>query len=604
MEPISLILLILICFLIVLFILLKTVAASNEKAKRLAEQVFNEQVKAKPIKKKKNTIIAILYNLSKAFYRMFGNFQWMMKSVKPEVAKKTEIKLELIGNPFGWTVTEYIQLRFFSGLVFFLLVLIVAIGNQSVMYYFLSVVFGIAGYFYPQFYVEGAIQQRRLKITQSLPDAMDFISLCLAAGMNFQLAVSEYVRRNQNLLADEFSLFHNEVQVGISRIEAFQHMLDRNDAPGLRSFLSSVIQSERLGTPLRPVISSQAVELRGKRKQMIEKGIQSAPIKMLFPLVIFILPAMMVIIFGSFLLTPSKVKKTFTITTEKTFFLRVTPGAKVFVNRVEFPIHHFVRDLNHNSSKTSAIEVRIYAEKGVLCTKEEEQYLISFFKKNKHIEEAWFVMIPLPEDVRTYLYIDIIAPNKKGSVKTFYSFRYTRFELYQFQEAFSTANNKKISIHGKLSPSINITVTLNNVPLEVLPQKKGDLSFTTKTGLLKNGYNKLVFQLVDKDGFAKTITKTIEYVGVKVDANFVETKETINDKVILTGTSTPFSHVYVTIPIKYTRKIVSEFDVSEVGKFSVEIPVKTGQNTFQIFCRKDGRESPVITRKIIRKLSE
>ena len=160
-----------------------------------------------------------------------------------------KLKLELIGNPFNWKPLDYVKLQFFSGFTFFILILLVAIGNQSTLYYFFSVVFGLAGFFYPQLYVDGVIQQRRQKITQSLPDAMDFIALCLAAGMNFQLAVDEYVRRNHNVLADEFSLFHNEVQVGISRIEAFQHMLDRNDAPGLRSFLSSVIQSERLGTP-------------------------------------------------------------------------------------------------------------------------------------------------------------------------------------------------------------------------------------------------------------------------------------------------------------------------------------------------------------------
>lgn len=604
MEPITQILIILIGILVILFILLKIVTARNERAKRLAEQVFSDQNKAKPTKKSKNAIISVLNNLSKAFYKLFFFFNWFIKSVKPDKAKKIETKLELIGNPFNWNALAYVKLQFFSGFTFFILILFIAIGNQSTLYYFLSVVFGFAGFFYPQFYVDGVIQQRRQKITQSLPDAMDFIALCLAAGMNFQLAVDEYVRRNHNVLADEFSLFHNEVQVGIPRIEAFQHMLDRNDAPGLRSFLSSVIQSERLGTPLRPVISNQAVELRGKRKQMIEKAIQSAPVKMIFPLILFILPAMMVIIFGSFLLTPSKVKRTFVITTEKTFFLRVTPGVKVFVNRNEFPIHHFTRDLYIANPKTSAIGVRVYAEKDVLRTKEEENYLIQFFKKNKNIQEAWFVMIPLPEDVKVFLYIDILSPNKKNSLKAFYSFRYARFELYQFQEELTKTDDKHVTIHGKLSPSVKMVITLNNVELEMHPREKEELSFTSKSALLNTGFNSLVFQLTDKDGYTKTIKKTIEYVGVQVDANFVELKETINDKVTLTGTSTPLSHVYVAVPDKNSRKIVTDFEVSEVGKFSIEVPVETGQNTFLIYSVKDNKESPVIMRKIVRKLSE
>jgi hypothetical protein len=121
---------------------------------------------------------------------------------------------------------------------------------------------------------------------------------------------------------------------------------------------------------------------------------------------------------------------------------------------------------------------------------------------------------------------------------------------------------------------------------------------------LNTGFNTLVFQLTDKDSYTKTIKKIIAYVGVQVDANFVETNETINDKVTLTGNSTPLSHVYVAIPEKNKRKIVADFEVSEIGKFSIEVPVETGQNTFQIYSVKDNKESPIIIRKMFRKLSE
>jgi len=605
MDLISKTLISLIGILGLLFFLLKTITTRNERAKRLAEQVFVDQNKAKPGKKTKNAIISALNNLSKAFYKLFFCLNRITKLIKPDKAKKIEIKLELIGNPFNWTPIEFVKLQFFSGFLFFLLILIIAIGNQVTLYYFFSIILGIVGFFYPQLYVDGMLQQRRQKITQSLPDAMDFIALCLAAGMNFQLAVDEYIKRNHNVLADEFSLFHNEVQVGISRIEAFQHMLDRNDAPGLRSFLSSVIQSERLGTPLRPVISNQAVELRGKRKQMIEKAIQSAPVKMIFPLILFILPAMMVIIFGSFLLKPEEqVQKNFAITTERTFFLRVTPGVRVFVNRNEFPIHHFTRDIYIANPKTSAVGVKIYAEKDVLRTKEEEDYLIRFFKKNKNIQEAWFVMIPLPEDAKVFLYIEILAPNKKTTLKSFYSFRYARFELYQFQEDLTKTEDKQIVIHGKVSSSVGITATLNGIPLEFHPRRENDLAFTTKSAFLKTGFNSLVFQLTDKEGYTKTIKKTIEYTGVQVDASFVEENETINDKVTLTGNATPLSNVYIAIPEKKKRKVVAYFKVSEMGKFSIDVPLETGQNIFYIYCVKDKKESPVIVRKMFRKLSE
>lgn len=603
MDNTSRYLIIVIGLLVISYVFLKIIFVRQEKAKRLAEQVFNEQKATKSTKKQKNAIIAVLNNLSKVFYKLFFFLNWCFKTVKPTTAKKIETQLALIGNPFNWEPMDFIKLRYFCAFFFFFMILLVAIGNQNPLYYVFSVLIGVAGFYYPQLYIEGMNQLRRQKIGQALPDAMDFISLCLAAGMNFQLAVDEYVKRNQNLLADEFSLFHNEVQVGISRVEAFQHMLDRNDAPGLRGFLSSVIQSERLGTPLRPVISNQAVELRGKRKQSIEKSIASAPVKMLFPLIMFILPAMMIVIMGSFILTPSKVKRTFIITTERTFFLRVTPGVKVFVNRNEFPIHHFTRDIYLANPKTGAKAVRVFAEKNVLKTKEEERYLMQFFKKNPKIEEAWFVMIPLPEEVKVFLYVEIIAPNKKTSEKSFYSFRYARFELYQFQNDVSKTEDKRITVHGKISPSVNMVVTLNNKVLEMYPREKDNIVFTSKNAVLKTGQNTLLFQLTDKDGYTKTIKKIIQYVGVEVDANFVELEETINDKVTISGTATPLSHVYIAIPLQGKRKVVSDFDVSQIGKFSVEVPVETGENTFWIYTVKDNKESPIITRKITRKLS-
>ena len=161
------------------------------------------------------------------------------------------------------------------------------------------------------------------------------------------------------------------------------------------------------------------------------------------------------------------------ITTERTFFLRVTPGVKVFINRNEFPIHHFTRDLYITNPKTSAIGVKVYAEKDVLRTKEEENYLIQFFKKNKNIQEAWFVMIPLPEDVKVFLYIEILAPNKKATLKSFYSFRYARFELYQFQDDLSETDDKHITIHGKVSTSVDMVATLNGLASRAIPQGRG-----------------------------------------------------------------------------------------------------------------------------------
>lgn len=150
--------------------------------------------------------------------------------------------------------------------------------------------------------------------------------------------------------------FLNNVRVGMSRVEAFQHMLERNESAELRSFLTSVIQAERLGTPLRPVITSQAEELRIKRRQAIEKSIASAPVKMLFPLILFILPAMMVIILGSVLLPSAESGKSVSITTDKYIYYRVTPDVKVSINGKDFPVLNVKRTLIENNDYIIKVE--------------------------------------------------------------------------------------------------------------------------------------------------------------------------------------------------------------------------------------------------------
>lgn len=572
----------------------------RERAKRKAELIFGGTEKKPKRKKSPNVIIGTLINLSKAFFKLFPILGKILPTPKGKALKAIEFRLDLSGNPFGLDVIGFVRLKVFTALVFFFILSIVALGNSRYDYFIWALVFGIVGYYYPDFYLKSLIEQRKRRISRELPDAMDFISLSLAAGMNFQLAVDEYIRRNDTLLADEFSIFSNNIRVGMSRVEAFQQMLGRNESDELRSFLSSVIQAERLGTPLRPVITSQAEELRIKRRQVVEKAIASAPVKMLFPLILFILPAMMVIVMGSVLLPSSKSEKGVTFTTEKYIYYRVTPQVKVTINGNDSLVLHVKKILEGNESTVNV-------EPFIMLTSSEEKYLKDFFNKNKNISEAYFVRIELPENSLVYLNMEITAPNGVKSRKLLV-YKYIKFELTDFTDSTILSKSKKISFSGNVSVDCKVNLSLNGKPIPLKSFDENNGSFLSKEAILKGGTNKLVARITDNTGMSFSVSNYIKYAGVEVRADFKEKSATFETSATLIGEATKNCIVAVKKEIiekgKVSYEEVAKVNVGEDGNFETKVSLEPGLNKFLIYAEKDGLESPYLRREITRKLIE
>ncbi len=571
----------------------------REQAKKRAELIFGEEKREKK-KKSPNIIFGTLYNFSRAFFNMFPLLKKILPKQDPKALKDIELKLELAGKPFAMDAPSFVMLKYFSALIFFFLLSIIALGNSRYDYFIWAAIFGIVGYFYPNFYIRTLLDQRKRQISRELPDAMDFISLSLAAGMNFQLAVDEYIKRNDTLLAYEFSIFSNNVQVGMSRIEAFQRMLDRNESSELRSFLSSVIQSERLGTPLRPVITSQAAELRIKRRQAIEKAIATAPVKMLFPLILFILPAMMTIIMGSVLLPSVGARKSVTLTIENFLYYRVTPEVKVKINGND----HKILCCKKISTGENFIVV---LEPPLVLNSSEENYLKNFFNKNKDLTEAYFVRIELPENITSYLDLEIIAPNRVRSRKLIIC-KYVKLEMDNFKDTTIESKSKKISFSGRVSVGCRVSLSLNGnlVPLKSFNKDSGE--FLSQEATLKSGTNRLNITIIDSTGLSLTVTRYVKYTGVEVRAEFKEKNETFSIYGTLVGKATKNSKVVIKREFTKKKKTLYEevmkIDVAGEGNFEVKIPLEPGLNKFLIYAEKDGSESPYLRKEITRKLIE
>lgn len=150
----------------------------------------------------------------------------------------------------------------------------------------------------PDAKIKRMADDRRKAITNELPDVLDQLTVTVEAGMSFDGAVLRAGQEGRGILATELLKAVNDMQLGLSRGESLQAMADRTDVPDLRQFVTAVRQAEKHGFPLANILRLQALELRDKRRARAEERAMQVPVKITFPLVFCILPALFVVILG------------------------------------------------------------------------------------------------------------------------------------------------------------------------------------------------------------------------------------------------------------------------------------------------------------------
>ena len=135
-------------------------------------------------------------------------------------------------------------------------------------------------------------------MTLQLPDALDLLTISVEAGLGFDAALAQVARNTEGPLADEFFRVLQEMQIGLGRAEAFRALTERTNVPDLRNFVTAMIQADVFGIPVANVLRVQAKEMRIKRLQRAEEKAQKVPVKILFPLIFFILPCLFIIVMG------------------------------------------------------------------------------------------------------------------------------------------------------------------------------------------------------------------------------------------------------------------------------------------------------------------
>lgn len=156
----------------------------------------------------------------------------------------------------------------------------------------------VLGLYGPRIVVGGRIKRRQKEIWRSLPDAFDLITASVEAGLGIDAAFTRVIEKVHGPFAEELTRTMREIQMGRSRRDSFLDMADRTGVDELRQLINAIVQAEAMGISIGGVIRVQTGVIRTKRRQKAEEQAFKAPIKMVFPLVFFIFPAIMIVIGG------------------------------------------------------------------------------------------------------------------------------------------------------------------------------------------------------------------------------------------------------------------------------------------------------------------
>ncbi len=214
-------------------------------------------------------------------------------------AYETTVRRKLItaGEPAQLKPEEVMALQEL-GLVVFLVIGIFLLNLVDYSLAF-SLLFGLVGIWYPYLWLNDQVKKRHHLITRALPYNLDLLTLSVEAGLDFTAALNKVVEKGKGgPLRDEFQLVIKQLKMGKTREEALKALIVRVDLPALTSFVGAIIQADRMGTSIGKVLRIQATQLRIERTQRAEKLANTAPVKMLFPLVACIFPTVFMILFG------------------------------------------------------------------------------------------------------------------------------------------------------------------------------------------------------------------------------------------------------------------------------------------------------------------
>jgi tight adherence protein C len=213
---------------------------------------------------------------------------------------RTNRLLVLAGSPPGMTAERIVAFKIIFAIVGVVggLALSPVLGVSGIMKVGVIALFTLLGYTAPGVAISSRASKRQKEIRKALSDTMDLLTISVEAGLGFDSALAQVVRNVPGPLSQEISRTLQEMQIGVSRIDALRHLSDRTEVEELDGFVLSMIQADKYGVGVAAVLRAQSTELRQKRRQRAEETAQKVPLKLLFPTIFLVLPALFIVILG------------------------------------------------------------------------------------------------------------------------------------------------------------------------------------------------------------------------------------------------------------------------------------------------------------------
>ena len=215
-------------------------------------------------------------------------------------SERIKQKLEVAGNPPGWTVDRVTSLKFLGLVIVPVVGLLLSLMMGLSLSIMLLVLLGsaVVGYTAPNMYLYQLGYDRTNKMQRALPDALDLLTISVESGLGFDAALSQVARNTEGPLAEEFARVLQEMQIGKGRAQALRALGDRTHVDDVKQFASAMVQADQLGIPIAQVLRVQSREIRTKRRQRAEEQAQKVAVKILMPLIFFILPCLFIAVLG------------------------------------------------------------------------------------------------------------------------------------------------------------------------------------------------------------------------------------------------------------------------------------------------------------------
>jgi len=233
------------------------------------------------------------------FLRSLSVLAW--KLTPPGVISDTEAKLESAGHPWRLGVKEFLGLQLLCWIVFVFITYAVFRFLQPMgafLCWSVSALTAFIGILLPQYMLQRAVNNRQMRIRKALPDTIDLLTVSVEAGVGFDGAMAKVAEKVRGPITEELVRALEEMRLGKPRMQALRDMAERVNMQEVRTFVAALYQAEQLGVSIAKVLRVQGETMRTRRSQFAREAAAKLPVKMLFPLVFFIFPALFVVVLG------------------------------------------------------------------------------------------------------------------------------------------------------------------------------------------------------------------------------------------------------------------------------------------------------------------